>query len=61
MSKFKLGDRVIYDRGAKEMLYGKMGNIIHIDNDMYGLIQVKFDDGYSYDCYESNLYLVEIK
>ena len=57
-SDLKIGDRVIYSRGAKGVLYGKVGTIISPNRDD-GLFEVKFDNFGSCGCLASNLDLVK--
>jgi hypothetical protein len=55
-SIFRVGDRVVYARGAKGPLVGKKGTIIRVWKEWkYPFAQVDFDNGSSSPCLVTNL------
>lgn len=68
LENIKIGDRVVYCRGLKEVLYNQIGLVLDrskeeiiINSKNYYLFWVKFDNSGTYECMADNLDLVERK
>jgi hypothetical protein len=61
----KGGMRVVYARGAKGPLIGKLGTVINVfveENEIFGIVSVKFDkNGHIYPCWVDSLDLINLE